>query len=95
LIGAAAASALQPSSSSARAGPATAGCGYAFLAAALALNGHDAEARETLQRYLAMPDAHNTTIAAFKKNINSNNPGYLSMRERVYVGLRKAGMPDE
>ena len=67
----------------------------AWLAAALALAGHDEEARETLKEYLAAPDARPKTIAAFKKNINSNNPTYLATRERIYEGLRKAGMPEE
>jgi adenylate cyclase len=66
-----------------------------WLAAALALAGHDEEARETLKEYLAAPDARPKTIAAFKKNINSNNPTYLATRERIYEGLRKAGMPED
>jgi adenylate cyclase len=67
----------------------------AWLAAALALTGHDGEARETLERYLSMPEVRAKTIAAFKKQINSDNPSYLAMRERIYEGLRKAGMPAE
>jgi hypothetical protein len=67
----------------------------AWLAAALALAGHNDEAREALKEYLAAPDARPKTIAAFKKNINSNNPSYLATRERIYEGLRKAGMPEE
>jgi adenylate cyclase len=74
---------------------APASTGRAWLAAALALAGHDDEARETLQEYLAAPDARPKTIAAFKKNINSNNPTYLATRERIYEGLRKVGMPEE
>jgi tetratricopeptide (TPR) repeat protein len=67
----------------------------AWLAATLALTGHDAEARETLQRYLSIPEARTKTIAAFKKQINSDNASYLTMRERIYEGLRKAGVPEE
>jgi class 3 adenylate cyclase/TolB-like protein len=67
----------------------------AWLAAALALTGHDAEARETLQGYLSLPGARTKTIAAFKKQANSDNASYLSMRERIYEGLRKAGLPEE
>jgi hypothetical protein len=26
---------------------------------------------------------------------NANNPSYLATRERMYEGLRKAGMPEE
>jgi adenylate cyclase len=67
----------------------------AWLAAALALTGREAEARETLERYLSMPEARTKTIAAFKKQRNSDNANYLDMRERIYQGLRKAGMPEE
>ena len=66
-----------------------------WLAGALGLIGHDAETREEVQRYLAMPEARVTTIAAFKEQRNSNNPSYLATRERIYDGLRKAGMPEE
>ena len=69
--------------------------GRAWLAAALALAGHSDEAREALKEYLAAPDVRPKTIAAFKKNVNSNNPTYLATRERIYEGLRKAGMPEE
>jgi TolB-like protein/Tfp pilus assembly protein PilF len=68
---------------------------HIFLAGALGLIGHDAEAREELQRYLAMPEARVKTIAALKLQRNSNNPSYLATRERFYEGLRKAGMPEE
>jgi adenylate cyclase len=66
-----------------------------WLAAALALAGHDAEARDALQQYMSMPEARVKTIAAFKEQRNSNNPIYLATRERIYEGLRKAGMPEE
>jgi tetratricopeptide (TPR) repeat protein len=69
--------------------------GRAFLAAALALAGHDEEAHEALKEYLAAPDARPKSIAAFRKNINSNNPTYLATRERIYEGLRKSGMPED
>jgi adenylate cyclase len=64
------------------------------LAAALAPTGHDAEARETLQRYLALPGVRTKSIAALRKQANSDNSSYLAMRERIYEGLRKAGMPE-
>ena len=66
----------------------------AFLAATLALTGHDAEGRATLARYLAAPGNQAKTIAALKKQSNSDNPVYLAFRERWYDGLRKAGMPE-
>jgi len=42
-----------------------------------------------------MPEARVKTIAAFKEQRNSNNPSYLATRERIYDGLRKAGLPEE
>ena len=67
----------------------------AVLAATLALTGHDAEAREALERYLSLPGTRSKTITAFKKQASSDNSVYLAFRERVYEGLRKAGMPEE
>ncbi len=73
----------------------------ATLTAALALTGHQAEARESLQHYLAMPSsAQLRTIAAVKAydarfaNANSD-PRASETSERNYEGLRKAGMPEE
>jgi class 3 adenylate cyclase/TolB-like protein/Tfp pilus assembly protein PilF len=74
---------------------------YPNLAAALALTGHEAEAREALQQYLALPsNAQLRTIAAFKAhNAPSTNmtidPRVLDTYDRQYDGLRKAGMPEE
>ena len=75
---------------------------HATLVAALALTGHDAEAREALQRYLALPSTGLLkTIAAWKAYYNSQvskqhgDPRYFEMNERMYDGLRKAGMPEE
>jgi hypothetical protein len=61
----------------------------------LALTGHEAEAREELQQHLALG-----TIAALKAyNARITNartdPSVLESRERMYDGLRKAGMPEE
>ena len=74
---------------------------HATLTAALALTGHEAEAREALQHYLAMPSSEQLrTIAALKAydarfaNANSD-PRALETNERNYEGLRKAGMPEE
>jgi len=70
--------------------------------AALALTGHDAEAREALQRYLALLSTRERTIAAFKADFNSQfpenrtaDPRVLESEERQYDGLRKAGMPEQ
>jgi TolB-like protein/class 3 adenylate cyclase/cytochrome c-type biogenesis protein CcmH/NrfG len=74
---------------------------HAVLTAALALTGHEAEAREALQQYLAMPSsAQLRTIAALKayetrfSNVNKD-PRTLDSAEREHEGLRKAGMPEE
>jgi len=67
----------------------------AYLAAALALSGHEGEARETLAQYLSLPNTKTRTIAAWKEMAYSNNPNYRAFRERIHDGLRKAGMPEE
>jgi hypothetical protein len=70
---------------------------HAALVAALALAGHDAEAREALQRYLALPSTGPLkTIAAFKAyySAQGGGPRRVEANERVYDGLRKAGMPE-
>jgi tetratricopeptide (TPR) repeat protein len=71
------------------------------LVAALALAGRDAEAREALQRYLALPStAPFKTIAAWKAHQMSlvpkqgGDPRFVEMSERSYDGLRKAGLPE-
>ena len=67
------------------------------LASELALNGQEAEARETLQRYLSLKTARRKTIAqvaAYLKPL-SNNPAFVAYADREIEGLRKAGMPQE
>ena len=65
------------------------------LVAALALTDHDAEAREALQRYLALPSTGPLrTIAACKAQLESRHWVPREVRERTYDGLRKAGMPE-
>jgi adenylate cyclase len=71
---------------------------HSALVAALALTGHDSEAREALQRYLALPSTGPfKTIAAFKAyySAQGGDPPRVEANERVYDGLRKAGMPEE
>ncbi len=71
------------------------------LVAALALTGHDAEAREALQRYLAPSAASFKTVATWKAHLMSLapeqgvDPRFVEMSERSYDGLRKAGMQEE
>jgi adenylate cyclase len=65
------------------------------LVAALALTDHDAEAREALQRYLALPSTGPLkTIAACKAYLESQHWLPREVGERTYDGLRKAGMPE-
>jgi adenylate cyclase len=68
-----------------------------FLVAALGLTGHEAEARDALDRFLALPSAPFKTIAAWKMHLMSlsHDPRFVEMSERSYDGLRKAGMPEE
>ena len=68
---------------------------HTMLVAALALTDHDAEAREALQRYLALPSIGPLkTIAAWKAHLESQHWLPAEVSERVYDGLRKAGMPE-
>jgi len=67
----------------------------AYLAAALALTGQDAEARGTLKQYLSLSGAKTRTIAAWRAMAYSDNPIYLAFRDRIHEGLRKAGLPEE
>ncbi len=66
---------------------------HLFLAAALALVGELDEARATTQAGLALNPSF--TIRRFRTNTPSNHPVYLAGRERVYEGLRMAGVPEE
>jgi hypothetical protein len=71
---------------------------HATLVAALALTGHDAEAREALKRYLALPSTGALkTVTAFKAYFSAQggSPARVELNERAYDGLRKAGMPEE
>jgi TolB-like protein/class 3 adenylate cyclase len=62
------------------------------LAAALALVGELDEARATVQAGLALNP--NFTIRRSRINAPSNHPVYLAGRERVYEGMRMAGVPE-
>ncbi|MBV8107281.1 MAG: tetratricopeptide repeat protein, partial [Hyphomicrobiales bacterium] len=71
---------------------------HTLLAAALALTGHDTQAREALQRYFALPSAGPLkTIAAWKAltEAQGGDPRFVEAHERMYEGVRKAGMPEE
>jgi tetratricopeptide (TPR) repeat protein len=63
-----------------------------YLSAALALLGRTREARPAVQAGLAMNPTF--TISRFRAGVGSDNPTYLAQRERVYDGMRKAGIPE-
>jgi hypothetical protein len=69
------------------------------LVASLVLTGRESEAREALQRYLALPDTGLKTIAAwkvFKAQLTNqhSDPRSLEAWDRQIEALRKAGMPE-
>lgn len=64
-----------------------------ILAATLALMGRDAEAAEACAAGLRLD--LNFSVAKFRSNTRSDNPVYLAGRERIYEGLRKAGVPEQ
>jgi tetratricopeptide (TPR) repeat protein len=71
---------------------------HLILVAALALTDHDAEAREALQHYFALPTtASFKAITALKGHNESlgSDPRFVELNARSYDGLRKAGMPEE
>ena len=63
-----------------------------YLAAALAHLGRLDEAKASLTAGLAINPAY--TISGFRAGSFSDNPTFLAQRERVYEGLRKAGVPE-
>jgi tetratricopeptide (TPR) repeat protein len=62
------------------------------LAAALALLGRLDEARAAAQAGLALDPGF--TIRRFQRHLSSDNPTYLAERERIYEGMRMAGVPE-
>jgi adenylate cyclase len=68
-----------------------------ILAAALALTGQQADAHETLKRYLALNGTTSTTIVQLRKQQLSiaDNPTWVAYNERLFEGLRKAGMQED
>ena len=63
-----------------------------FLAAALARLGRPDEARDAARAGLELNPGF--TIARFRSLTFSDNPVYLAQRERMYEGMRMAGMPE-
>ncbi|MGY4427919.1 TolB-like protein/tetratricopeptide (TPR) repeat protein [Bradyrhizobium sp. F1.13.1] len=64
-----------------------------FLAAALALSGRVNEAREVRTTGFDL-DPH-FTVARFRNERRSESPTFLAQRERIYEGLRLAGVPED
>jgi tetratricopeptide (TPR) repeat protein len=62
------------------------------LAAALALLGSLDQARAAAKAGLALDPTF--TIRRFRVGASSDNPTYLAKRERVYEGMRMAGVPE-
>ena len=63
-----------------------------YLAVALAHLGRLDEARSALQAGLALDPTF--TISRFRARASSDNPTYLTQRERIRDGMRKAGLPE-
>jgi TolB-like protein/class 3 adenylate cyclase len=64
-----------------------------YLAAALAIVGHAAEAAEVCAAWLQSTPG--ITVSKLRAEAASANPVYLAGREPLYEGMRKAGMPEE
>jgi tetratricopeptide (TPR) repeat protein len=63
-----------------------------WLAASLALLGQVGQARAAAQAGLAVnPDF---TIRRYRAGAASDNPTFLAKRERIYEGMRMAGVPE-
>ena len=58
------------------------------------MTGHEAEAQETLKRFLSLSGTRARTIAQWKGQLSSDNPVFLAYAARVTEGLRKAGLPE-
>jgi tetratricopeptide (TPR) repeat protein len=63
-----------------------------YLAATLALRGSLDEARTVAQSGLALDPTF--TIRRFRVGVSSDNPTYLALRDRLYEGMRQAGVPE-
>jgi hypothetical protein len=69
-----------------------------YLAALLALNGNEAEARETVKHYLSLPGIEIRSIRALEAWLWRWSPDtqyWAAYVKRLSEGLRRAGMPEE
>jgi hypothetical protein len=64
-----------------------------FQAAALALGGQIGEAERARMAGLKLDP--NFTVARFRGELRSSNKVFLAQRERMYEGLRLAGVPQK
>jgi hypothetical protein len=73
------------------------GTAHLILVSALVLTGHEAEAREALQRYLALPSAASLNTIEALKGTDPPHPGprQLDGDERQFDALRKLGFPEK
>jgi adenylate cyclase len=67
-----------------------------ILASALALAGRQVEAHKTLERYMATIGVTSTGITQLRAQVLSfgDSPTWHAYAERLFEGLRKAGMPE-
>jgi tetratricopeptide (TPR) repeat protein len=66
--------------------------GHLFLASALGLAGQEAAARAAIAEFRRLNPGF--TLSRFKAVEPSDRPAFLAQRQRVYEGLRQAGMPE-
>lgn len=64
---------------------------HLYLACAFARLGRDAEARASLAEFLRLRPGY--TLARYR-SLTSTDPTFLTQRERIYDGLRRAGLPE-
>ena len=64
-----------------------------LLSAALALLGRLQKARTAARSGLLLEPTF--TVRRYRSGASSDNPTFLSQRERIYDGMRKAGVPEE
>ncbi|MBS0452541.1 MAG: winged helix-turn-helix domain-containing protein [Proteobacteria bacterium] len=68
------------------------GFGWQWMAAIDALHGRDEQAKANLAQYEQLIPGH--TIGSLKATETSTDPRFWAERDRFYVGLHKAGLPE-
>jgi len=68
---------------------------HGVLAAALALTGHEAEARDELRRYFALRKFKSIAVVKAALALTSGDPRVRALFDRLIEDLRTAGMPEE